>query len=202
MKALTRITPFEAYYKAKPNLSHLREIGSRAFVLILNKHNPKVFQCLEECILIGYSKDSKSYRCYHKPSHRVTESFHVTFIEFKDDCDKPFRPGVMQGLDNDEPSNPAPNLLPIPPPPPPRHPPMIHLLPFIHLHHLPMMHHHLPMMHHHLFPLLPRRSQSLLHPADLHDCLFLALVLLKPPGSGELMQYSMLHPKPVQANCV
>jgi Reverse transcriptase (RNA-dependent DNA polymerase) len=70
-------------------------------VLILNKHNPKVFQRLEECILVGYSKDSKSYRLYHRPSHRIIESFHVVFIESKDDCDKPFRPGVTQGLDDD-----------------------------------------------------------------------------------------------------
>jgi hypothetical protein len=70
-------------------------------VLILNQHNPKVFQHSEECVLVGYSKDSKSYRLYHRPSHRIIESFHVVFIESKDDCNKPFRPGVTQGLDDD-----------------------------------------------------------------------------------------------------
>lgn len=111
-KALTNMTPFEVYHKHKPDLS---EIGSRAFVLILNKHNPKVFQRSEECVLIGYSANSKSYRCYHRASHKVTESFHVVFIESKDNSDRPFRPGVTQGLDDDDPTIPAPNLSSIPP---------------------------------------------------------------------------------------
>ena len=82
-KSLNNKTPYEAYYRHKPDLTHLREIGSRAFVLILNKHNPKVFQRSEECVLIGYGKDSKLYRCYHRATHKVFESFHVVFIESK-----------------------------------------------------------------------------------------------------------------------
>jgi hypothetical protein len=120
-KSLRKMTPFKAYYKIKPSVSHLCEIGSWAFVLILNKHNPKVFQHSEECVLVGYSKDSKSYRLYHQPSHRVIESFHVVFIESKDDCDKPFRPGVTQGLDDDMvdvPSTAIPSVAPAHPPAP------------------------------------------------------------------------------------
>jgi len=112
-KSLNNKTPFEAYHQRKPDVSHLREIGCRAFVLILNKHNPKVFQRSEECVLIGYGKDSKSYRCYHRATHKVFESYHVVFIESKDDCEAPFRPGVTQGMDDDEPTSsnatPAPN---------------------------------------------------------------------------------------------
>jgi hypothetical protein len=102
-KSLKGITPLEAYSGVKPNVGHLREIGSRAFILILNKHNPKVYQRSEECVLIGYSKDSKSYRVYHRASHKVFESFHVVFIESKDDTERPFRPGVTQGLGDDDP---------------------------------------------------------------------------------------------------
>jgi len=101
-KSLKRVTPFQAYSGTKPNVSHLWEISSCAFVLILNKHNPKVFQCSEECVLIGYSKDSKSYRVYHRASHKVFESFHVVFIESKDDSERTFRPGVTQGLGDDD----------------------------------------------------------------------------------------------------
>src|SRR5882762_11236026 len=113
-KSLKKMTPFEAYHKMKPNVSHLREIGSRAFVLILNKHNPKIFQCSEECVLVGYSKDSKSYWLYHRPSHQIIESFHVVFIESKDDWDKPFRPGITQGLDDDA-DVPSQNIPPVAP---------------------------------------------------------------------------------------
>jgi hypothetical protein len=100
-KSLKKIMPFEAYHKTKLSISHLREIGCWAFVLILNKHNPKIFQHSEECILVGYSKDSKFYQLYHRSFHQIIESFHVIFIESKDDCEKPFRPRVTQGLDDD-----------------------------------------------------------------------------------------------------
>jgi hypothetical protein len=113
-------TPFEAYHQCKPDVSHLQEIGCRAFVLILNKHNPKVFQRSEECALIGYGKDSKSYHCYHRATHKVFESYHVVFIELKDDCEAPFCPGMTQGMDDDEPTSsnttPAPNPISGPPP--------------------------------------------------------------------------------------
>src|ERR1700722_19052949 len=65
-KSLKDITPFEAYHLRKPDISHLREIGCKAFILILNKHNPKVFQRSEECVLIGYRTNSKTYCCYHR----------------------------------------------------------------------------------------------------------------------------------------
>jgi hypothetical protein len=100
-KSLKNITPFEAYHLRKPDISHLREIGCKAFVLILNKHNPKVFQQSEECVLIGYETNSKIYRCYHHATHKVIESYHVVFIESKDQHEVPFCPGVTQGLDEE-----------------------------------------------------------------------------------------------------
>jgi hypothetical protein len=117
-KSLNNITPFEAYHKRKPDISHLREIGCRAFVLILNRHNPKMFPRSEEHVLIGYGKDSKTYRCYHRASHKVVESYHVVFVESKDELDVPFRPGVMQGLDDESIPPLMPPIPPIPKPNP------------------------------------------------------------------------------------
>jgi len=74
-------TPFEHWTGKKPDLLHLREIGCRAFVLVQNHHNPKVYSRSVECVLIGYSLDSKSYCCYHRESHKVFVSYHVSFIE-------------------------------------------------------------------------------------------------------------------------
>jgi hypothetical protein len=54
-------TPFEAWHNVKPNLSHLREIGCRAFVLIQNAHVPKIYGRSIECVLVGYQKDAKAY---------------------------------------------------------------------------------------------------------------------------------------------
>ncbi|KAF7776523.1 hypothetical protein Agabi119p4_4916 [Agaricus bisporus var. burnettii] len=69
------------WFNKKPNLSHLREIGSRAFTLILNRNNPKILARSIECVLIGYSDNSPSYRLYHRATHKVITSFHVNFIE-------------------------------------------------------------------------------------------------------------------------
>ena len=53
--------PFEAWFGKKPDLSHPRDTGCWAFVLIQDKHNPKIYAHSYECILIGYSTDSKAY---------------------------------------------------------------------------------------------------------------------------------------------
>ena len=78
------ITPYEAYYNRRPDYSHLREIGCRAFVLILSRHNPKIYDRSIECVLIGYDFNSKTYRCYDKTSKKIYSSYHVRFIESHD----------------------------------------------------------------------------------------------------------------------
>ena len=60
----------------------MREIGCHVFVLIQNKHNPKVFDRSLKCVLIGYDDpDAKTYRCYHRESKKVISSYHVRFLE-------------------------------------------------------------------------------------------------------------------------
>ncbi|KAJ8480980.1 hypothetical protein ONZ45_g15469 [Pleurotus djamor] len=80
----TKMTPYKAWFGRKPNLSHLREIGCRAFVLIQDRHNPKIYARSIECILVGYSHTAKAYRCYDPTGRRILESYNVRFIERKD----------------------------------------------------------------------------------------------------------------------
>lgn len=80
-RSLLDKTPFELWYNKKPDYSYMREIGCRAFVLIQNKHNPKIYERSIECVLIGYETNSKSYRCYHRESRKVVSSYHVQFLE-------------------------------------------------------------------------------------------------------------------------
>lgn len=101
-------TPYERWHGVKPDLSHLREISCRAFVLIQNHHNPKVYDCSVECILIGYSLNAKAYRCYHRASHKVFVSYHVSFIESHTSTNAPLCPGVS--LDNAPPQASPPVL--------------------------------------------------------------------------------------------
>jgi hypothetical protein len=74
-------TPYEAYYNRPPDYSRLREIGCQAFVLILNRHNPKIYDRSLECVLIGYDLNAKTYRCYNRATKQVYSSYHVRFIE-------------------------------------------------------------------------------------------------------------------------
>lgn len=84
-KTTTRIlngkTPFELWYGKKPDYSYLREIGCRAFVLIQNRHNPKIYERSVECVLVGYDAKSKTYRCYHPQTKKIISSYHVQFLE-------------------------------------------------------------------------------------------------------------------------
>lgn len=75
------ITPYEAWYGKPPDCSRLREIGCKAFVLILNRHNPKIFERSIECILVGYDRNAKTYRCYDRKTRKVYSSYHVSFVE-------------------------------------------------------------------------------------------------------------------------
>ncbi len=123
------ISPFQAFYGRPPDNSHLREIGCRAFVLI-NTHNPKIRARSLECVLIGYGPNSKTYRCYHRATHRVLSSYHVRFIESHEDplhraAPSTSSPAVQPPVDPLSPSAlddlPLPISLPVslPPAPPP-----------------------------------------------------------------------------------
>jgi hypothetical protein len=83
-RSLNGKTPWEYWHGRKPDYNYMREIGCRAFVLIQNRHNPKLHERSVECILIGYNPDSKSYRCYDPARKLVYSSYHVRFLESQD----------------------------------------------------------------------------------------------------------------------
>ena len=73
-------TPFKRLYGKEVNLSHLKIIGSRAFVHIKDakKLEPKSWKGM----LCGFSEDEPlSYRVWNPKTRRVVESRNVTFIE-------------------------------------------------------------------------------------------------------------------------
>jgi hypothetical protein len=91
-RAIAGKTPFELWFLRKPDLSHLREIGCKAFVLIPGDV-PKINPRSVECIMIGYAQDAKAYRCYHRSSHKVFVSFNVSFIESFQAAPRTLHPG-------------------------------------------------------------------------------------------------------------
>ena len=80
------------WHGRQPDYSYMREIGCKAFVLIQNRHNPKIYERSIECVLIGYDTNSKSYRCYHRPTKRVISSYHVRFLESHEGHNPPPKP--------------------------------------------------------------------------------------------------------------
>ena len=91
------MTPYEAYYGTRPDISHLREIGCWAFVLNQSKRLPKIHNKSIEGILMGYSWNSKAYRCYYPKTSHIIVSRNVFFIELKDNQPRSFWPGVEIG---------------------------------------------------------------------------------------------------------
>jgi len=89
-------TPYELWFGRKPSLSHLKEIGCRAFAL----HIPalsKIYQRSAPCVLIGYAPHSKAYRLWDPASSRIFNSFHVSFTEHLDSESSPLSPGTVLG---------------------------------------------------------------------------------------------------------
>jgi transposase InsO family protein len=92
-------TPYELWFDRTPSLSHLREIGCRAFCL-QQPPPSKIYACSTPCILIGYAPHSKAYRLWDPSTSRVFNSFHVSFTEHLDAEPKDLLPGTILGTDS------------------------------------------------------------------------------------------------------
>ena len=78
--ALKMETPYKVLYGKKADLSHLKIIGSRAFVHI--KDSTKLGHTSWEGMVCGFSEnESNSYRVWNPMTRRVVEARNVVFIE-------------------------------------------------------------------------------------------------------------------------
>src|SRR6267142_539054 len=85
-------TLYEAWHAQPPSLTHLHEIGSRAFARIPTPQ-PKILRRSVLCVLIGYAPNAKAYRLWDPTSGRVFNTFHVSFIEHLDTAPMKYLPG-------------------------------------------------------------------------------------------------------------
>lgn len=79
-RALDGASLYAKLIKKKPNLSGLWAIGTQVFVHkepYINKLEDKAW----EGVMLGYGKDSRSYRIYNPHNRRIPESWNVAFIE-------------------------------------------------------------------------------------------------------------------------
>ena len=61
-KSVVGVTPFKALMEHKPNVSHLRVFGSKAWTIIPYDKRKYLQPQSSECILLGYEKDAKVYK--------------------------------------------------------------------------------------------------------------------------------------------
>lgn len=80
-KTLNGMTPYEAWTKKKPSVSHFRDFGSRVFCLNKAPNKGKLLSRCNEGILVGYSEYSKGYRVWLKEERRVDIVRDVKFME-------------------------------------------------------------------------------------------------------------------------
>jgi transposase InsO family protein len=91
------VTPYEARFRKKPDVSHLREIGCKAFVLIQNQHITKIQPKSLEAVLVGYDPTSKLYRLWHCQLRKIIVSRNIVFVESHQLIPTPFKPGRSAG---------------------------------------------------------------------------------------------------------
>lgn len=80
-RSLQGITPYEAYYKKKPNVSYFKQFGCKAYFLDKTPNKGKFDPRSKECIFVGYSNESKAYRLWNPKTKKILKSRDVRFIE-------------------------------------------------------------------------------------------------------------------------
>lgn len=86
-------TPYEEWYKKKPNYEHLRIFGCLAYSHIPKERRTKLEDKAERCMMIGYDSNAKAYRLVNLRTLKVVVSRDVIFDEttfpFKEEsCDR------------------------------------------------------------------------------------------------------------------
>lgn len=85
-KCLTRalgtdITPYQAFFGKKPNVSRLEEFGTKCWVLVPDQRRAKLDPKAEEHIFVGVAEHAKAWKYYNTISRHVQTSRNITFDE-------------------------------------------------------------------------------------------------------------------------
>lgn len=78
-KALGNRTPYEAFFGRKPDVSGLREFGTKCWVLQQDGKNHKLQPRGRPMLFVGLGKNSTAWRYYNPKTHQVLLSQNVIF---------------------------------------------------------------------------------------------------------------------------
>ena len=75
------MTPFEAWSGHKPDVTHFRIFGSKAWARIPAENRKDLQPQIQECLFFGYSKDSKGYKLINLSTNKYFIERSVQFQE-------------------------------------------------------------------------------------------------------------------------
>lgn len=89
-KSVKGQTPYEKWFKKKPNISHLREFGAPVWVLLQGQKQPRKMETKSRRrVFVGYDDGSKSIKYYNAESRKVLISRNIRFLSLTDDITPP-----------------------------------------------------------------------------------------------------------------
>jgi hypothetical protein len=80
LRSILHLTPFKLCFGHKSSVSHLMSFGCKCFVLKYENLN-KFESHSSDCILLGYTPHSRSYRVFNLKTNTVIESCDMAFDE-------------------------------------------------------------------------------------------------------------------------
>ena len=79
--SLKGMTPHEAWFKRKPNVSHLRIWGCLAYVFIQKDKRRSLQSHMETCVFVGYPSGYKGWKFYNPTTRKYITSEQAEFDE-------------------------------------------------------------------------------------------------------------------------
>ena len=79
--SVDNMTPYECFYGRKPDVSHFKVFGCKAYMHVPKENRKKWDSKTKKCIFVGYSITSKGYRLYDPVSRKICVSRDVLFDE-------------------------------------------------------------------------------------------------------------------------
>nr|GFA87544.1 hypothetical protein [Tanacetum cinerariifolium] len=77
-------TPYHIINERKPSIKQLHIFGCICYITRDGENLNKMKEKGDQCILVGYSTQSKGYRVYNKRTRMIVESIHICFDEIKE----------------------------------------------------------------------------------------------------------------------
>jgi hypothetical protein len=72
-------TPYELWKGRLTNVNHFRVLGSKCYIKREDNKVGKFDSCVDEGILVGYSRKRKAYKCYNLRLNKIVESINGKF---------------------------------------------------------------------------------------------------------------------------